>query len=214
MAEHAGSWEVLVLLGAYHGINPAMGWLFAVALALQRQSGHAVWQSLAPIAIGHIAAIGIAVLLASIAQVALPLVYVKIGVAVLLVAFGILRIAGKGHLRWGGMQVGFKDLTLWSFLMASAHGAGLMLLPILLGLPSEHAAPHIHAAGLLFPDGRTQLFAVLLHTGGYLLVTGFTAWVVYARLGLSLLRTAWLNLDRVWAIALIATAGLTLVSTA
>jgi len=202
------TWAALFLLGAYHGINPAMGWLFAVALGLQRQSGRAVWQSLAPIALGHVAAIGSTVFLAALAGAVLPVLYLKIVVALLLVGFGILRIAGKGHLRWGGMRVGFRDLAIWSFLMASAHGAGLMLLPVVLGMPAaEGHAPH----GAL-PDARTQVAAVALHTAGYLLLTGAVAWTVYVKLGLSLLRKAWFNLDLVWAMALIATAGLTLMT--
>jgi hypothetical protein len=204
------AWVLLFLLGAYHGVNPAMGWLFAVALGLQKHSSLAVWQALVPIATGHIVAICLAVLLAAFAEAVLPLLYVKIGVVVLLVAFGVFRIAGKGHARWGGMQVGFRDLTIWSFLMASAHGAGLMLLPIVLSISAmqgEHAA-HANVFGSL--GVRTQLLAVSVHTCGYLLLTGLVAWVVYAKLGVSLLRTAWLNLDRIWAIALIATAALTL----
>jgi hypothetical protein len=202
------AWAIVFLLGAYHGINPAMGWLFAVALGLQRQSGRAVWQSLAPIAAGHVAAIGLTVFLAALLGAVLPLLYLKIGVALLLVAFGAYRIAGKGHLRWGGMRVGFKDLAIWSFLMASAHGAGLMLLPVVLGLPAQ--GHEMHPGG--FPDAGTQLAAVAVHTIGYLLLTGLVAWIVYVKLGLSLLRKAWLNLDLVWAMALIATAGLTLIT--
>jgi len=201
------TWAVVFLLGAYHGVNPAMGWLFAVALGLQRQSGRAVWQSLVPIAAGHIAAIGLTVLAAALLGAVLPILYLKVAVAVLLVAFGAYRIAGKGHLRWGGMRVGFRELTIWSFLMASAHGAGLMLLPVVLGLP----APAGHGTHGGFPDAQTQLAAVALHAAGYLLLTGLVAWIVYLKLGLSLLRKAWFNLDLIWAMALIATAGLTLI---
>jgi len=202
------TWAVVFLLGAYHGVNPGMGWLFAVALGLQRQSGRAVWQSLAPIAAGHVAAIGLTLLLAALVGAVLPILYLRIAVALLLVGFGVVRIAGRGHLRWGGMRVGFRDLTIWSFLMASAHGAGLMLLPVVLGLPAP--AGHEMHAGL--PGAGTQIAALALHTAGYLLLTGAVAWVVYAKLGLSMLRRAWFNLDLVWAMALIATAGLTLMA--
>ena len=207
----AWTWTLLFLIGAYHGINPAMGWLFAVALGLQRQSGRAVWQSLAPIALGHIAAIALAVSLAAVAGMFFPLLRVKIAVALLLVGFGVYRIVGKGHARWGGMQVGFKDLTIWSFLMASAHGAGLMLLPIVLGMTAMHDGHAMHTGAFASPGVRTQLLAVSVHTCGYLLLTGLAAWIVYAKLGLSLLRRAWFNVVLIWAIALIATAGLTLV---
>jgi hypothetical protein len=188
-------------------VNPAMGWLFAVALGLQKQDSRAVWEALTPIACGHFIAVGFAVLIAFAAGMVIPLTYLKVGVVVLLVGFGVLRILGKGHSRWGGMQVSFKDLTIWSFLMASAHGAGLMLLPIVLAMPSasgEHAA-HLHG----FIGIKFQLLAVLIHTFTYLVVTGAMAWIVYTRLGLSILRTAWFNLDRIWGIALLATATLT-----
>jgi hypothetical protein len=198
------AWATLFLLGAYHGINPAMGWLFAVALGLQKQNERAVWQSLLPIAAGHALAIGLVVLLAAL----LPLPVLRVGVVVLLAGFGVYRIAGKGHPRWGGMQVGFRDLTIWSFLMASAHGAGFMLLPVLLGM-SETGAGHDMRA-MAFPGAGAQFLAIAIHTFGYLLLTGAIAWVVYKKWGLSLLRRAWLNLDLVWAMALIATAGLTL----
>jgi hypothetical protein len=199
---------MLFLLGAYHGINPAMGWLFAVALGLQKQSGRAVWRSLVPIATGHVLAIGFVLLAAAIAGAVLPVHVMKICVAVLLLGFGAYRIAGKGHPLWGGMQVGFRDLTIWSFLMASAHGAGFMLLPVLLGMSAMGKDHGTHVAG--FPDLRSQLLAVAIHTLGYLLLTGTIASVVYKWMGLSLLRKAWLNLDLVWALALIVTAGLTL----
>jgi hypothetical protein len=166
---------------------------------------------LVPIAIGHVIAVGLTVLIAAIAGAIVPIFYVKIAVALLLIGFGILKLLGKGHLRWGGMQVDFKDLTVWSFLMASAHGAGLMLLPILLdmSIPTGTHAAHLHE---LSSDGADlQILAVIIHTIGYLLVTGVVAWTVYTRLGVSILRTAWFNMDRIWAMALLATATLTLI---
>jgi len=202
------AWVTLFLLGAYHGINPAMGWLFAVALGLQKQNDRAVWQALLPIAAGHVLAIGAVLLIAVIAGAVLPLHVVRIGVVVLLVGFGLYRIVSRKHPRFGGMQVGFRDLTIWSFLMACAHGAGLMLLPVLLGMSGTGSQPEIHA--MAFPGLGTQVLAVAVHTLGYLLFTGAIAWIVYKRLGLDVLRKAWLNLDFVWATALIATAGLML----
>jgi hypothetical protein len=201
------AWATLFLLGAYHGINPAMGWLFAVALGLQKQSGRAVWQSLLPIAVGHVLAIGLVIFVAVLASAVLPLRVMKICVVVVLIGFGVYRIVGKSHPRWGGMQVGFRDLTIWSFLMASAHGAGFMLLPVLLGVSAMGSGHDMHAmdSGI-----GVQFCAIAIHTFGYLLLTGTLAWVVYRWVGLSLLRKAWLNLDLLWAVALIATAGVTL----
>src|SRR5580658_5625806 len=125
-------WAAMFLLGAYHGVNPGMGWLFAAALGMQKKSAAAVWQSLVPIAAGHFMAIGLVVAAGVVAGAVLPLQYIKIAAACILLAFGLQRLIRKSHPRWGGMQIGFRHLAIWSFLMASAHGAGFMLLPILL----------------------------------------------------------------------------------
>jgi hypothetical protein len=200
---HGASWGwlTLFLLGAYHGVNPAMGWLFAVALGMQQNSTQAVVCSLAPIALGHAVAIGLAVFLAALLQIVVPGEYLKIAVAVALLALGLYRLARSRHFRWGGMQVGFRELTIWSFLMASAHGAGLMVLPVVLALPSASAHHHVHNGN--FQDPLTGIFATLLHTLGYLTATAAIAIVVYQSLGLMLLRKLWFNLDLVWAMALI-----------
>jgi hypothetical protein len=212
----AWAWIALLLLGAYHGINPGMGWLFAVALGMQEKSSRAVWRSLVPIAAGHALSIGAVVFLAALAGMALPLGSLKIVVAGILLALGTYRLVRHRHPRGGGMLVGFRDLTIWSFLMASAHGAGLMVLPILLEMSpgahagNNHAAAHqMHAA--VMGGTTTNLLAVGVHTAGYLVVTGVIAWLVYKKLGLALLRKAWLNLDLIWCFALMATAGFVLV---
>jgi hypothetical protein len=204
-------WSALFLLGAWHGVNPGMGWLFAVALGMQEKSARAVVRSLAPIALGHALAIGVVVLLARLIQIVLPLQYVKIVVAVALLALGLYKIVRSRHFRWGGMQVGFPELTIWSFLMASAHGAGLMVLPVVLGIPSARAAGEHHMHGNSSLDPLTGVYATLVHTAGYLLVTAAVALLVYQKFGLALLRKAWLNLDLVWAVALIATGCVALV---
>jgi hypothetical protein len=143
MSEGFGAWSTLFLLGAYHGINPGMGWLFAVARGMQEHRTRAVLWSLPPIALGHALAIGVVVLIAQLAEVAVPLLYIRIGVGVMLVGLGVYKLVRSRHFRWGGMQVGFRDLTIWSFLMASAHGAGLMVLPVVLAGPHAH---HITAS--------------------------------------------------------------------
>ncbi|TDI84354.1 MAG: hypothetical protein E2O74_05215 [Chloroflexi bacterium] len=210
----AWGWAGLFLLGAYHGVNPAMGWLFAVALGMQEKSGRAVGRALVPIALGHGVAIALVVVLAGLLQIVLPLGYLKLLVAFLLFAFGLYVLIRRRHPRWGGMQVGFRDLTIWSFLMATAHGAGFMVLPVLLGMSAGASAGHA-ASGPDLPLSTlggplTTALAVVVHTGGYLLVTGVVAWIIYWKLGLALLRTAWLNLDLVWAVALMATGCFTL----
>lgn len=186
----------MVLLGAWHGVNPAMGWLFAVALGLQEGRGRAVLRALPPLALGHALAIGAAVLVATAAGVVLGHETVKWAVAAALLAFGISRLVRARHPNWGGMRVGFGDLVVWSTLVASAHGAGLMVVPWVL------------SAGTMHHDGSASagLVATGLHTAGYLLVTGLAALVVYRWLGLRWLRTLWINLDLVWGVALIVTA--------
>jgi hypothetical protein len=199
---NAAGWATLFLLGAYHGINPGMGWLFAVALGMQEHSSRAVLRSLVPITLGHALAIGVVVLIAGLIQAVLPLSYVKIVVAVLLVSLGIYRVIRSRHFQWGGMRVGFLELTAWSFLIASAHGAGLMVLPVVLQMAPMH---HMHGVGM------TGVGATLVHTLGYLTVTAAVAMIVYQKVGLAILRKAWFNLDLVWAVALIATGCVALV---
>jgi hypothetical protein len=209
-----GGWLALFLLGAYHGINPGMGWLFAVARGMQQHATKAVARALVPITLGHALSIGLVVALAGLIQIVLPLGYVRIVVAGSLIALGMLRILRRRHFAWGGMQVGFRDLTIWSFLMASAHGAGLMVLPIVLHATSTNAMTmghaHMHMAG--GTSAWTGIAATLIHTLGYLSVTAVVALLVYRKFGLTLLRKAWFNLDLVWAAALIVTGCVALIA--
>ena len=203
---------LMLLLGAYHGINPGMGWLFAVALGMQERKGSAVARALIPIALGHALAIGIVVLAAAFLGMALPREAIRYPVAALLFALGIFSLIRHYHPRWVRMQVGFRDLTIWSFMMASAHGAGLMVLPVLLGSSTVEAADqmaaHHHAFAAASP--LAALLATVAHTTAYLAITGLVAWVVYSKLGLAILRKAWLNLHLVWAAALVVTSLITL----
>jgi hypothetical protein len=204
---------LMLLLGAYHGINPGMGWLFAVALGLQEEKGSAVARALVPIAFGHALAVGSVVLAASFLGMAVPREAIRYPVAAVLFGLGIYSLVRHHHPRWVRMQVGFRDLTVWSFLIASAHGAGLMVLPLLLGSSSveaaEQMAGHHHTSAAASPVAA--LLATAVHTTAYLAVTGLVAWVVYSKLGLAILRKAWLNLNLVWAAALVVTSLVTLV---
>jgi hypothetical protein len=203
---------LMLLLGAYHGLNPGMGWLFAVALGMQEQKGSAVARSLIPIAVGHAVAIGSVVLTSVFLGMTLPLTVIRYLVAALLVGMGIYCLVRHRHPRWVRMQVGFRDLTVWSFLMASAHGAGLMVVPVLLSSNTVEAqsriSGHNHISHTVTP--LAGMLATGVHTVAYLAVTGLLAWVVYRKLGLALLRKAWLNFDLVWAAALVATGLVTL----
>jgi len=203
MNEQLTAWSTLFLLGAYHGVNPGMGWLFAVARGMQQHRSRAVAWSLPPIAIGHALSVGVMILTVRLAQAAMPLKYIRIGVAVALVSLGVYKLIRSRHFRWGGMQVGFRELTIWSFLMASAHGAGLMVLPVVLAGP--HA--HHHAAS---QGAASGVWATLIHTLGYFSVTTLVALLVYQKLGLAMLRRSWFNLDLIWAIALVVTGSVAL----
>ena len=202
----------LALLGAFHGLNPAMGWLFAVALGLQDGRAASVLRALPPIALGHAASVASIIALVSAAQLTVPFAAVRIAGGLVLLGFGLYRFGRRGrHPRWVGMRVGFRDLTLWSFLMSSAHGAGLMLVPVLLG--GARGATHAHPtdmprASRLTGDG---LAALGVHSAAMLLVMAGVALVVYRVLGLELLRRAWVNVDLLWAVALVAAGVVTLV---
>ena len=212
-------WAALLLLGAAHGINPGMGWLFAVGLGMQRQERGAVWRALLPLAAGHLAAIAVVAVVVGVAGLAISLGWLKWIVAGVLLTLGVWKLVRTSHPRYGGMSVGSREVAVWSFLMASAHGAGLMVVPFLMRVVrpavdagDAHAGHMAHSAELasvIPPVPAAGLAVALIHTAGYLLVTGLVAVVVYERLGLRLLGKAWFNVDRLWAGALIVTAVLT-----
>ena len=195
----------MVLLGAYHGLNPGMGWLFAVALGMQEQKGSAVARSLFPIALGHALAIGSVVLIAAFLGMTLPLAAIRYFVAAVLIGLGLFCLVRHQHPRWVRMRVGFRDLTVWSFLMASAHGAGLMVVPVLLRSATVEAQTPMAGHNHMLPTASplVGILATGVHTIAYLAVTGLIAWVVYRKLGLSLLRKTWFNFDLLWAAALV-----------
>jgi hypothetical protein len=208
---HNWPWVALALLGAYHGLNPAMGWLFALALGLQEKRRSAVISALLPIALGHAVAITLAILALRFAQHFLPMNILKWGVALFLFTLGVYRLFRANHPRGAGMRVGGRDLFVWSFLMASAHGAGLMLLPVLMAQPmSGMTMTHSMAGGTsTIPASLSAsaiALAVLIHTASMLVVAGILAIVffeTYEKVGLRLLRHTWLNFDLLWAIALL-----------
>ena len=199
---------MLLGLGALHGINPGMGWLFAVGLGFQRQERAAVWRALGPLALGHALAVGLAIAVVLTVGRALPAEGVKVVVSVALIGTGLYRLVRHRHPRYGGMQMTARQLTGWSFLMASGHGAGLMVLPFLGDTAaSGTSAHHGHTLAAVLPPlvDLAGILAAAVHTAGYLLVTGGVALLVYDRLGLRFLRKAWINVDLIWSVGLIAT---------
>lgn len=207
--QHLIPLTTILLLGAFHGINPGMGWLFAVALGMQERRLAAVWRALIPLTIGHALAIAIVVLVAAAAGVAVPAASLKIPVAVTLGALGVYRLFRHRHFTGGGMRVGLGGLTTWSFLMATCHGAGLMVLPVFLGMAAPTQGASCHVSGAALTNAATAASATLVHGAGYLIVTAAAAWAVFTKVGLGMLRKAWFNLDLVWAVALIASGVLT-----
>jgi hypothetical protein len=210
---HGMSWHWLGLfgLGCFHGINPGMGWLFAVALGMQERNRRGVWRALLPLGLGHVFSVGAMIVVAIALGVVVPLRYLRWLVVAFLVGLGIFKLIRSRHPRWVGMQVGMADLTLWSFLMATAHGAGLMVLPIFMSLDTVGSASGGHASHLTSVAGggaMMGLLATLVHGAGYLLVTAVISVLVFEKFGLGLLRKTWINLDLIWAGVLIATGAL------
>ena len=196
-------WLALAGLGAFHGLNPAMGWLFAVALGLHRKSRTVVLGALLPIALGHALAILLVVLAVVLLGIVVDQRLLRIGAGVVLIGWAAYHMLyGSRHRVRFGMQVGMLGLGAWSFLMASAHGAGLMLVPALIPLCLAAApAGELSAAG----SAPIALAAVGVHTLAMLATTGAVAVAVYEWFGVAFLRRGWINLDRIWTVALVAT---------
>lgn len=218
---------IMAAFGAYHGLNPGMGWLFALSLGLQRRSDRAIWTSLLPIAAGH----ALSLLVVAMAVVAsaqfLPASFLKLATALTLIGFGLYKVFNYyRHPRWVGMQVGMGDLTWWSFLMATAHGAGLMIAPLVLSLTTadaemhadhmamagEHAA-HMHPVMMGASLNPDVALGILFHTVAMLVVMALIAWVVYKKFGLRILRSHWINFDLIWAAALLLVGAIALLGT-
>jgi hypothetical protein len=207
-------WALMALLGAYHGLNPAMGWLFAVALGMQERNRGAVLRALPPIALGHEASVMLAAALVLGLGLLADTSALRLGAGFALIAFGVFRFAKpRAHFRWVKARVTRGELALWSFLMSTAHGAGLMVVPVLLGAGAageaaaqDHTLASVQEQGMSLPGSG---LAVLLHVGAMVAVMGAIAVLVYDRWGLSMLRRSWINLDAVWAGAFVLAGALT-----
>jgi hypothetical protein len=203
-------WLVLAGLGAFHGVNPAMGWLFAVALGLHRDSRVILVQALPAIALGHAMSIVMVAGLVVLAGVVISGHALMAGSGLLLIGWAIYhQLYGHRHRVRFGMQTGLAGLALWSFMMATAHGAGLMVLPALIPLCLSKGP-----LGDLAANGSVgiALAAVTVHTAALLAVTGTIAIAVREWLGLTVLKSAWINFDVIWTGALVATGLVLLLS--
>jgi len=203
LAQHPWAWLAIVGLGAYHGLNPGMGWLLAVSNGMQARRASGVWRALPPIAIGHLLAMAAALLPFTLLGLYVEqLTAIRIAAGLILVAFGVYKLVNQRHPRFL-VRIGPSHLTLWSFLMATAHGAGLMLVPVVLGLCSGAQGAHQALAEVARDDLSVTLVAATVHTLAMVLTGGAIAWIVYRYVGLGPLRRAWFNLDLLWAVLLI-----------
>jgi hypothetical protein len=197
-----------------------MGWLFAVTLGLQEKSRAAILRGLAPIALGHAASVAGVLTLVGLTQVLVPPSVLRALSAAVILVFATFRLVRARHPRWVGMRVGARDLAVWSFVMSSAHGAGLMLVPVLLWCgPAAGGSGHVQPAVFASLAGGVPtvaeppflLAAVGVHTFGLLVAASAVALIVFQWAGLGVLRRAWVNLDLVWGLALLAAGAATLV---
>lgn len=203
-------WLVVAGLGAFHGINPAMGWLFAVALGLHRGSGRVVAVALLPIALGHALAVLVAVGVFLLLGLVVELHWLRRLAGLVLIGWAASHWwRGSRHRVRFGMTVGWLGLAAWSFLMATAHGAGLMLIPAL--VPICFTGDTLALGDPFAASTGLALLAVLLHAAAMLTVTAATAFVVYRFVGVAILRTAWINLDLLWTVALVLAGALLLI---
>ena len=204
-----GLWLAVLGFGVYHGLNPAMGWPLAVANGLTERRSGAVFATALPLGVGHLLAM--AVVLVPFALLSWYVEWsraVRFGAGALVLVYGVYRLIERRHPRFL-VRVRPSQLTWWSFLTATAHGAGLMLVPITLSLCAPAATGSAHAArmGLLSSSVATAVTVALLHTTA-MIVSGVTiAWLVYRYLGLRFLKRHWFNLDAVWAASLVLTGG-------
>ena len=174
-------WAMLIGLGAFHGINPGMGWLFAVALGMQERRRGAVVRALLPLGIGHALAVAGAVGIAFAIGTVIPQSWLRWPIAGILISLGVLRLFRHRHRRWAGvgMRVSMSGLGLWSFLMATAHGAGLMVVPVFVGMSMANQSGHAHHMAATSGGVGIALLATGVHALGYLAVTAFTAVLVF-----------------------------------
>ncbi|HSL29114.1 MAG TPA: hypothetical protein VK900_07940 [Anaerolineales bacterium] len=208
-----GALLTMAAFGAYHGLNPGMGWLFALSLGLQRQNERAIWTSLLPITAGHALSLLAVVLVVMAGARFISTQALEILTALVLLGFGTYKVFNYyRHPRWVGMQVGMRDLTWWSFLMATAHGAGLMIAPLLLTMSAPAAEMHRHHTAAEHAAHQAAMGAgltpevtlgILVHTLAMLAVMALVAWFVYKKFGLRILRSHWINFDLIWAGALL-----------
>jgi hypothetical protein len=201
----AGLWLAVVVSGIYHGVNPGMGWPLAVSAGLMDKSTRGLIAALWPLTIGHLLAVLLIVLpFAVLAALVEWQRQIQIGASLLVIAFGIFRLIYRRHPR-ALARIRPTQLGLWSFVVAIAHGAGLMLVPIYLGLCRAAELDNGHAATsvLIGANLGTAVLVAFVHSAAMIAAGGLSAWLVYRYLGLRFVSRSWFNLDAVWAASLI-----------
>jgi hypothetical protein len=209
----AGLWLAVVASGLYHGVNPGMGWPLAVSAGLIERSSHALAAALWPLMVGHLLAMLVVIL-----PFALLLVIVEwqqqiqIGASLLVIGFGVFRLVNRRHPRVLA-RIRPTRLGLWSFAVAIAHGAGLMLVPIYLGLcwAADLDKGHEAAGALINANLGMAILVSIVHSIAMIVTGGFLAWLVYRYLSLKFLSRSWFNLDATWAFSLVLVGALSLV---
>ncbi|MEN3351758.1 MAG: hypothetical protein V7632_5393 [Bradyrhizobium sp.] len=206
-------WLAVIASGLYHGINPGMGWPLAVSAGLMQRSSRALATALGPLALGHLLAMLLVILpfamLAALVEWQRP---IRIAASLLVIAFGIYRLVDRRHPR-ALARIPPAQLGLWSFAVAIAHGAALMLVPIYLGLCRAADADHAHeaAGALINANFAMALLVSVVHAGAMIIAGGCLAWLVYRYLGLKFVSRSWFNLDAVWAASLVLVGAVALV---
>ncbi len=208
----AGLWLAVVASGLYHGLSPGMGWPLAVSAGLIERSSYALVTALWPLTVGHLLAMFVIIL-----PFALLLVIVEwqqqiqIGASLLVIGFGIFRFINRRHPRLLA-RIRPIQLALWSFAVAIAHGAGLMLVPIYLGLcrAAELDNGHEAAGALMSANLGMAVLVSVVHSVAMIVAGGFLAWLVYRYLGLKFVSRSWFNLDATWAFSLVLVGALSL----
>ena len=208
----AALWLAVIASGLYHGVNPGMGWPLAVSAGLMEQNSRALVAALGPLAVGHLLAMLVVILPFSLL---ISLVYwqrqIRIGASLLVIAFGVFRFVNRRHPR-ALARIRPTQLGLWSFAVAIAHGAGLMLVPIYLGLcrAGSFGGGHEAAATLISADLRMAVLVSVVHTVAMIAAGGTSAWLVYRYLGLRFISRSWFNLDAVWAVSFVLVGAISL----
>lgn len=210
-----GLWLAVVVSGVYHGLNPGMGWPLAVSAGLLQRNARALVAALGPLTLGHLLAILLVILpfalLLALVEWRQP---IQIVASLIVIAFGVFRLINQRHPRVL-VRIPLTRLALWSFVVAIAHGAGLMLVPIYLGLcrAADLDSGHEAAGALINANLAMAVLVAIVHALAMITAGGILAWLVYRYLGLRFLSRSWFNLDTVWAASLVLVGGVSLVLT-